>query len=290
MIILLCLALIFPLIILFSVHMVTRISKLNDVMIQVGNGNLNASITSPYQDEIGSLMNRFDATVASLRRSTQELYMSKFKQQEAEMRALRAQINPHFLYNTLSLINWKSIQAGTSEISEIVDILSTFYRTALNRGKNESLLNEEIMNIISYVNIQKMMHNFSFEAEYDIPKELGDCQVPTFVLQPLVENAIEHGIDRVRNLRGRLKVTAVRDCDNRLVISIYDNGAGFSPPELAMALSEKEHNYGLKNVDYRIRFAYGEAYGIRLGQPLDGYKTCVQLVMPYLESCKAKNK
>ena len=111
------------------------------------------------------------------------------------MTALQAQINPHFLYNSLSLINWKAIEKGNDDISDITLALSNFYRTSLNKGRNTLSIAEEISNVKSYIAIQLIMHDDEFDVDYDIAEEILPYETLNLILQPIVENAIEHGID-----------------------------------------------------------------------------------------------
>ena len=135
-------------------------------MKEVEQGNLEAEITSDSQDEIGDLVNGFDSMLLQLNTLIKEVYEGRIKEKEYEMKALQAQINPHFLYNTLSLINWKAIEADAKDISKITLALSTFYRTSLNKGKNVMPLSDELRNMRSYLDIQLMMHDYEFDVEF----------------------------------------------------------------------------------------------------------------------------
>ena len=128
-------------------------------MKEVEQGNFEVNITSDSRDEIGDLVNGFDSMLLQLNTLIKEVYEGRIKEKEYEMKALQAQINPHFLYNTLSLINWKAIEADAEDISKITLALSTFYRTSLNKGKNVMSLSDELRNMRSYLDIQLMMHD-----------------------------------------------------------------------------------------------------------------------------------
>lgn len=273
---LLCIFLMLPLAFLFARSFVSRINFLNRQMILVEHGNLEATIDTPYRDEIGLLMQHFNDMLHSMRKSMEHLSLTEKMQKEAEMRALRAQINPHFLYNTLSLINWKAIDQGAFEVAKIAGIFSKFCRTVLNRGKSESALVEELVNVQCYVDIQREMHEGSFDISYDVPDALKNCIVPNFVLQPLVENAIMHGLDTVRGLRGSLHIAVIND-NNDLLIRISNNGTPFVTEALQSVLSSTERGYGLRNVQERVMYLYGEGYGLTLETPAEGYTTCVVL-------------
>ena len=129
-------------------------------------GNLGMEIENDSTDEIGDLINGYNSMTKRLDATINEVYRSKIKEKEYEMRALQAQINPHFLYNSLSIINWKALEADQEDISRITLSLSTFYRTALNKGKNILLDRDEIANIKAYLDIQLTMHDDSFDVIY----------------------------------------------------------------------------------------------------------------------------
>ena len=175
------------------------------------------------------------------------------------MKALQAQINPHFLYNTLSLINWKAIEADAEDISKITLALSTFYRTSLNKGKNVMSLSDELRNMRSYLDIQLMMHDYEFDVEFDVDESIGQYQSLNLMLQPLIENAIAHGIDVKTDGRGKLTITGKEDGD-LIVLTVADNGVGMSDEQAARILTEESKGYGVRNVNERIKLYYGEQY------------------------------
>ena len=147
-------------------------------------GNLGMVIENDSTDEIGDLINGYNSMSKRLDETVNEVYQSKIKEKEYEMRALQAQINPHFLYNSLSMINWKALEAEQEDISRITLSLSTFYRTALNKGKNILLVKDEIANIKSYLDIQLAMHDNSFDVVYDIDDSILKYETLNLILQP----------------------------------------------------------------------------------------------------------
>ena len=161
-----------------------RIRRLRSGMKEVEQGNFEVNITSDSRDEIGDLVNGFDSMLLQLNTLIKEVYEGRIKEKEYEMRALQAQINPHFLYNTLSLINWKAIEADAQDISKITLALSTFYRTSLNKGKNVMSLSDELRNMRSYLDIQLMMHDYEFDVEFDVDESIGQYQSLNLMLQP----------------------------------------------------------------------------------------------------------
>lgn len=200
---------------------------------------------------------------------TRMMYESKIALREAEIKVLQMQIKPHFLYNTLSLINWRAIKSGDYEISQIALMLTQFYRTMLNKGQNVTLVSDEWMTVEAYLHIQLLFHNRNFDTDTRLDERIANCRMPNLLLQPLVENAIEHGLDKLRGERGRLRVIGARR-DQMLRFEIQDNGPGFPKESLQNARTRSSENYGLKNIDERLRLLYGEKYTLSLVNPPEG--------------------
>ena len=242
-----------------------RLLLLNQRMKEVEAGNLHANITSQEEDEIGDLIRSFGNMIARIRSLIHEVYEGELRQKAYEMKALQSQINPHFLYNSLSLINWKALEAGKEDISQITLALSTFYRTSLNKGKNMLSIREEINNVRSYLEIQKVMHDDSFDAVYEIEPGILEYETLNLILQPLVENAIEHGLELKEDGRGLLRITGHLDPgEESVVLTVEDNGVGMEQEKAQRVLTEHSEGYGVRNVNERIRLCYGEEYSLRI--------------------------
>ena len=254
-----------------------RIRRLKSGMEQVEEGNLEAEIVSDSRDEIGDLVNGFDAMLLRLNTLIKEVYEGRIKEKEYEMRALQAQINPHFLYNTLSLINWKAIEAGADDISKITLALSTFYRTSLNKGKNVMSLEDELRNMRSYLDIQLMMHDYDFDVEFHVDESIGQYTSLNLMLQPLIENAIAHGIDVKPDGRGKLVITGKEEGD-LIILTVEDNGVGMSDEQAARILTEDSKGYGVRNVNERIKLYYGEQYSLQIESRIgEGTRACIRI-------------
>lgn len=247
----------------FSRFVVRDIKRLRDNMQAVEEGNMELMVTSDAGDEVGSLIRGFGSMLGEINRLIHEVYESKLTQRKSEMTALQAQINPHFLYNSLSLINWKALEAGQQDISKITLALSSFYRTSLNRGKNVLTIEKEIENMKSYLEIQLCMHDNDFDVIMDIDEEILPYQTLNLLLQPLVENAIDHGIDLKEDGRGYIKIIGRKDAEN-IYLTVEDNGVGIEPEILSSILEFKTKGYGVRNVNQRIRLYYGEEYCLRI--------------------------
>lgn len=243
---------------------VGRIEQLMNHMKRVEKGELEVNLQNEYKDEIGSLIEGFQKMVMRIRRLIQEVYIEKLIQKEYEMRALQQQINPHFLYNTLSMINFKALEVGENDISKITLALSSFYRTSLNKGKNTCTIKDEINNMKAYMDIQLMMHDYLFDFECEVDENILSCETLNLILQPIVENSIKHGIDLLDgSRRGLIKVYASLN-DGVVYIMIEDNGVGMDQETMALMLSQNSKGYGMKNVHERIQLYYGQEYGLHI--------------------------
>lgn len=245
-----------------SYIIVNRIEKLTKNMKEMNMDHLEVTIESNSEDEIGVLINSFDKLIVRIKTLIQEVYKSEISKRKYEMKALQAQINPHFLYNSLSLINWKAIRSGEDEISEMAQLLSTFYRTSLNKGSSIITVENELNNTEAYVKIQSMMHNYNFDVDFDIDNKIKGYYMINLLLQPLVENAICHGIDQKRNNRGKLRISAQQKGTD-IVFEIEDNGVGMKSEICERILTTRTKGYGVKNVYDRIKLTYGENCDLR---------------------------
>ena len=263
---------------IISEFITKRIKKLQKTMKATETGNLGMVIENDSADEIGDLINGYNSMSKRLDETVNEVYQSKIKEKEYEMRALQAQINPHFLYNSLSMINWKALEADQEDISHITLALSTFYRTALNKGKNILLVKDEIANIKSYLDIQLAMHDNSFDVVYDIDDSILKYETLNLILQPLLENAIGHGIDVKTDGSGEIRIEGKENGDF-LDFTVSDNGVGMTKTQAAMILSKSSNGYGVSNVNERIKLYYGEQYAVKIDST-PGVGTKVMLHFP----------
>ncbi|WP_304941817.1 sensor histidine kinase [Vallitalea guaymasensis] len=263
---------------------VRPLEELTDNMEQIESGNLSVTVTQESTDEIGILIQRFGYMVNRIKYMIDEVYKSKILQQKYEMKALQAQISPHFFYNSLSLINSKAILAGHEDISHMAQFLSSFYRTTLNKGKNTTLVKDEFKNVTSYIQIQLMMHSYTFDVSYDIDDDILNYTMLNLLLQPLVENAIVHGIDHKESVGRGLLTIIGKQSNNNLVFTITDNGCGITTHVLESILTTKTKGYGIQNVHHRVQLYYGKEYGLSYESKLEK-GTIVCLTIPKNISC-----
>ena len=205
---------------------------------------------------------------------------------KAEFELLQAQINPHFLYNTLDAIVWLAEAGEQRKVVSMVGSLSEFFRMSLNQGKDIVTIKEELQHIRSYLEIQQMRYQDILEYEIDIPQELFDDRIPKITIQPLVENALYHGI---KNKRGGGKIQISGRVENDCaIVQIRDNGIGITPERLKQIIDGMVNKvptesdiYGLYNVNERIRLDFGEKYGITIDSThMEG--TCVSVIVPHI--------
>jgi len=273
-----CIVILLIIISIFSKTMLRGIYKLNKLMKRVEMGELDLRVQSTSQDEIGELTNRFGKMLVRLNELIDESYRSQIIQKEAELKALQWQINPHFLYNTLSFINWQAIKSESHIISHVVTAMAKFYRTALNRGDNIISVRDELDNLTSYIEIIQVMGGYSFDVSYDIEEAVYSYATINLILQPLAENAIKHGINMKEKGRGKLTVCACKRA-RRIEFSIADNGPGMGPETIASILSMQSSGYGLKNVNERLKLLFGSEYGITI-ESRHGEGTVITLAIP----------
>ena len=262
----------------FSRIFTRKIEELTKNMDQVNHGSREVTVSSDSEDEVGILINSFHNVMDEINRLIDEVYVNKIALKEYELKALQVQINPHFLYNTLSMMNWMAIRSNQMEISKVTLALSTFYRTALSKGEDVVTVENCIQNMQAYLEIQLTMHDNNFTVDWDIDPTIKNEKMPKLLLQPVVENAIEHGIDEKED--GDKKIfLSFRGNGDDVVITVRDNGMGMPQEKAETLVTYQAKGYGLKNVNDRIRLLYGENYGIRiLSAPDEG--TTVMMRFP----------
>lgn len=257
---------------------VSDIEKLTKNMKEVEAGNLVINVTSDSKDELGNLITGFGNMINRINTLINENYKGEISQKESEMRALQAQINPHFLYNSLSLINWKALETDQQDISRLTLLLSTFYRTALNKGDNILSIRDELSNVKSYMDIQLMMHDNQFDVVIDVDEDILEYSTLNLLLQPLVENAIDHGIDLKTDGRGVITISGKSE-DDKIILSVSDNGIGMDEVQVASMLTKQSSGYGVRNVNERIRLLFGNEYGLKIKSEI-GVGTTIQIIIP----------
>lgn len=254
------------------------ITDMTEAMEEVKRGNLAVRIPEGRPDELGTLSENFNVMTARIDENMREKVANEKKLNDVRIAMMQAQLNPHFLYNTLDSIKWLSKEAGVPEIATLSSKLARILRTAIS-GDAFIPLSEEFGLCESYGEIQNIRFLGRYTFTFLLPKELEEAKVPKLILQPIVENACIHGLD---DREGRI-VTAARAQGNDLVLSVEDDGSGMDDAMIARinmhALNGKSGHIGLSNVDMICRLNYGTEYGLS-ALKRDGGGTVIRIVLP----------
>ncbi|WP_183163879.1 cache domain-containing sensor histidine kinase [Alteribacter keqinensis] len=237
--------------------------KVMKVMRTVEKGDLTARFAPKYNDDIGIFARRFNRMLGRVNKLIQENYEKKIRLKESEIKALQAQINPHFLYNTLETVNWMARLHGAKEISKLVVSLGEIMRYSIKRGDDLVPLEEDIKQLKNYLNIQEVRYRDQFNIHMHVDEEAKKALIPSLLLQPLVENAISHGLEG-KVEKGNLSIT-ITVISNSLQIIVEDDGAGIDSKtldriNLEKPLQSKGTGIGLQNVKRRVFLYYGNDF------------------------------
>lgn len=278
---------------LLSGYYVGRLKKLNVEMTGLESGNLNANLPiTTEEDEIEEIYHNFNGMVQEVQRLMQENYQLGKEVKMTEVRALQAQINPHFLYNTLDLINWISMDYGAEEIGTLTWNLARFYRLSLNYGKSLISIGEEVEHVEVYVNIENYHFDNAISLEVDVPEELKSYACLNIILQPFVENAIVHGIAEKPDIEScEIRICARRE-EQDIVFSVQDDGPGVDVKEMQKETQQDirtaQHGYGVRNINFRLKLCFGEKYGVTYLESEKG--THVEIKIPVMTMAEAEEK
>jgi len=278
----------------FSRSIAQPIFRLMSYMRRAETGNLRPGRWSDRADEIGMLGNSYNRMLVQIRELISLNELRERQKRDAEMRSLQEHIKPHFLYNTLDTIHWMARKEGADDVSGMVGALSRLFRIGLSKGQDYIPLHSELEHMTSYLQIQQTRYRDRLQYTLNIPEELRDLFVLKLLLQPLIENAIYHGI-KGRRGPGHIRVEARLE-HGRLLLTVQDDGAGMSNERLAEMLHLLEaplasleasspgitgKSYGMLNVQARLRLSFGDEYGILL-ESEEGQGTRVTIIHPLM--------
>lgn len=256
---------------------------------KVDAGDLAVRYKDDRRDEIGMLGRSLNRMLMRIEKLMRVNKLQEQQKREAELRSLQAHIKPHFLYNTLDTINWMARKQKAYDVAEVVDSLSTLFRIGLSKGHDIISVRNEMTHIKSYLSIQKARYKDKLHYEIDVAPEVEEAAVLKLVLQPMVENAIYHGIKERRG-PGHVHITA-HERNGRLLLTVEDDGAGMTEERLAQiraklasvqaakTMQQTDFGYGMMNVQARIQLVFGPPYGIQIESRL-GAGTKVIAVLP----------
>lgn len=270
-VIIICAIAAFGMVLYLSDNISYPIRKLAKSMSTVQNGNFEINIEYRRNDEFRYLVTIYKEMVSRIKELIDKLYLSEVRKKEAELKSLQAQINPHFLYNTLDSINWMAVRNNVPEISTMVTSLSDFFRYSLSKGRDIITIEDEIKQVRSYLVIQSIRFKDKLEYDIDVPDEVMEYSIVKLVLQPIVENAIIHGIEK-RKGKGKIEISGSKT-DEIIEITIADNGIGADIDELNRVLNDSSNvskSYGIKNVNERIMYTFGEEFGLKFESNVQG--------------------
>lgn len=275
----------------FSRTLTNPIFKLKRLMKQAESGDLTVRFNFQHNDEIGELGQSFNHMIARIDQLIQMVYVEQENKRTAEMKSLQEQIKPHFLYNTLDTISWMARDYDAEDIVRLVDALTNMFRIGLSHGKDIITVKEEITHVSNYLYIQKIRYKDKLNYVIHVDESLYAIEVPKLILQPLVENAIYHGVKAKRG-GGTITITGVPEGEN-LVFTVQDNGAGMPQEkveELNRRMSERsvldeKKSFGLFYIRERIQLCYGTGYGVHVESTL-GEGTRVTITLPLYQKPK----
>ncbi|WP_313999608.1 sensor histidine kinase [uncultured Paenibacillus sp.] len=263
---------------LISARISSPVNKLLLAIKRVGGGDFNAKINVEGKDELGHVLTKFNSMNEKVKELINENYIVKLREKETEILALNIQLNPHFLYNTLNIINWMAVNGEKEQVSGMLVSLSRMLQYTTDNRRDSTFLKDDIRWLRDYIVIMQNRFEHRLRVDFDIQPELMEASVPKLFLQPLVENAIIHGF-RDMDTVGLITVYGCRQEDD-IRFCVEDNGSGIEPERLKMLLGEASSSVGIRNVDKRIKLLYGSRYGIEI-ESEPGLGTRVNLLIPY---------
>jgi len=292
--VMLCVAVVIVLTVLtlfIAVDIVKPINELVNGMKKVQAGGSNVQLQVDREDELGFLHKAFNEMSGEIHHLVNWVYREQLTRKEAELKALQSQINPHFLFNTLEAINWMAQLNNVPEISSTVSDLSDLMEASIGRDDRLITIEEEFTYADKYISLQKRRFGDKLELVKNIDPNVNSIKIPRLLIQPLIENAVYHGIERSRR-KGVIALSAIK-MEGYVSVTVTDNGAGMEPEELeelnarlAMDndtyfknIGERRRSVGIENVNRRIKLFYGETYGLRIESEVGAY-TRVTVTIP----------
>ena len=277
---------------IFSVGLTKRLSELSIKMRRVDRDNFQSSVEVRGNDEISTLGNIFNSMVRRISQLIKEVYQAEIdrkelalRTKEVELYALQTQINPHFLFNILNMIRGKLLIKGDRDTAKVVGLLAKSFRMMLRGGGQTIQLEQEVEFIDNYLSLQQYRYEDKLQYEINIQSEHLSIEIPRLCLQPLVENSVSHGIE-LKESPSCIKIYSV-ESDSHITLIVEDNGLGIAPDRLEEIQSQllndssitKDKHIGLKNVNQRIQYLYGEQYGLSIDSQ-EGVGTKVSVTIP----------
>ena len=263
-----------------SNRLTASLKRLRVKLTELGNGRLDSLIDDEPRDEIWELENSYNEMAVRINDLIQKNIEEKERERQMEFAALQAQINPHFLYNTLDALGWIARIKQQEEIERMVLELANFFRMSLHKGERLITIEDEVRMVRSFATIEQMRNPEKFDIVFKVDERLSQELIPKIILQPVVENAIKHGVYELRR-KGHIEVRIYHK-GNDIFMEVEDDGKGFgvSRPQFKEYDYLKHSGYGLKNVAERIGLEYGSGYGVNVKSEPE-QNTIVQLKLRF---------
>ena len=258
------------------------IKRLERQMNRVERGDFNIDpLKAEGEDEVKQLTHSFNVMIERIRQLMSQIIDEQEAKRKNEFKALQAQINPHFLYNTLDSIIWMNENKNHEGVSEMTAALAKLFRISLSKGKEIITVKDELQHAVSYLIIQKMRYKKKFRYNVDLPEELNDYSTLKLLIQPIIENSIYHGFSQILD-EGEININIYSEGDT-LVYKISDNGYGISEEKISSIMSgetksKNSSGVGIKNVNERIKIYYGDSYGVTIeSEPDEGTDVYIRI-------------
>ena len=269
-----------------STQIAKPIEELKERVGRIAEGEMELRIdTSGWSEELEVLGTEFNNMLDQIQDMIFHQYENQLLMERTEYQALQAQINPHFLYNTLNTMSGIAVSQSCPMVSELCQALSGIFRYSINISDTLATVQEELQHVQNYLYVMDVRHGFIDSYSFDVPGDVLKDQIPRISIQPIVENALNHGLRFVRGREKRLEIVA-RHKDDELWIEIKDNGVGMDTEEINAALKENKLNriekgdsIGILNVNARIKMAFGDSYGL-FYESAENEGTCVTIRIP----------
>lgn len=271
--------LVFGVIYLYGRMSAVRVDKVVYAARKLGDGQFDYILRDMGGDEVGQIADAFNLLNERIQVLIQDNYEKKLMIKSSEMNLLQEQINPHFLYNALSVISSMSMRENGKRTVECLRYLADFYRISLNKGREVISVQEELDLLKNYMKIQKIRFGEDVNINYEVEEDVLERRTIKLILQPLVENAIHHGRREEEPLNIEVKIKCREE---KTVYEVSDDGLGIEPEKLVKLRSElkqSQEGFGLKNVDIRVKLHYGEAYGVKV-ESVPDKGTWIQVEIP----------
>lgn len=262
--------------------------RINNVVVKIENEGIGAIDDPPSanKESVYNLEHAIDAVIRNLKELTERTYRAETEKKASELRILQAQINPHFLYNTLDNISWMAIKSGARDVSKMIQLLSKYFRLSLNQGRDIVRIEDEITLAKVYMDMINSRFEGTIAFHMEVDWEARQYSIPKLTLQPILENAVMHGLQRKEDKNWQVWLEVRMEGGDVLLI-VTDNGAGMTREVLDNLLNEpqkkEKFSYGLYNVNQRIRLLFGEGYGVSVTSEI-GRGTVVKVRIKAIEA------